>query len=447
MNRYRANYIRSSRCIPAQRYEQLYCDSLFGFADSDVCSEVDLLRRGTHAGDPARMKGVVLPLSITLAIQAMTSMAMIAPSVMAPVAAAELGVSAQGIGWFVALEYLVAMLSGLACGALIARYGPLRVCQISVCLAAAGLAAGTGAVLPVVFAAAGLIGSGYGLVNPVSSHLLANAAPPRMLSLIFSIKQTGVPVGGALAGVLVPPLVLAFGWRWAAVAVALLCLAVALAIQPARATDAAARGGAGTGTVASFFAPLGLVFASPPVLELAIVSMIFGSAQLALIAYFVTYLNLELGYGLVAAGLIYSSAHVAGIVGRITWGAVADRWLSPRIMLGLLGVMMALSGAGVAAFTASWPLPPVILLSVLFGASAVGWNGVYLAEVARRAPPGRVGAITGGTQFLTFIGALAAPPLFGMVAGLVGNYSKAYLVFCALPALAGLRLLLSARRT
>lgn len=62
------------------------------------------------------MKGVVLPLAITLAIQALTSMAMIAPSVMAPVAAPEMGLSPQHIGWFVALEYLCAMLSGLACG-------------------------------------------------------------------------------------------------------------------------------------------------------------------------------------------------------------------------------------------------------------------------------------------------------------------------------------------
>jgi MFS family permease len=392
------------------------------------------------------MKGVVLPLAITLAVQAITSMAMIAPSVMAPVAAAELGVSPQGIGWFVALEYLFATLSGLACGALISRYGPVRVCQISVCLAAAGLVAGTGAMLPAVFAAAGLIGSGYGLVNPVSSHMLASAAPPRMISLIFSIKQTGVPLGGALAGALVPPLVLTLSWRWGAVAAALLCLALALLIQPVRAADAAAQRGAGSATVPAFFAPLGMVLANRPVLELAIVSMIFGSAQLALIAYFVSYLNLELGYGLVASGLIYSSAHAAGVAGRIAWGAVTDRWLSPRVMLGLLGVMMALSGIGVASFSAEWPLPAVVLLSALFGASAAGWNGVYLAEVARLAPPGQVGAITGGTQFFTFIGALAAPPLFGFVVGLAGSYGEAYLAFCLLPALAGLRLLLSARR-
>jgi len=128
----------------------------------------------------------------------------------------------------------------------------------------------------------------------------------------------------------------------------------------------------------------------------------------------------------------------------IAWGAVADRWLSPRSMLGLLGLMMALSGVGVASLSADWPLPLVIFLSALFGASAVGWNGVYLAEVARRAPSGQVGALTGGTQFFTFIGALSAPPLFGFVAGLAGGYGKAYLAFCLLPALAGLRLLLGA---
>ena len=391
------------------------------------------------------MKGVVLPLAITLAVQALTAMAMIAPSVMAPVAALELGVSPQGIGWFVALEYLLAMLSGLACGALIGRFGPVRVCQIAVCLGAAGLAIGTGAMLWLVLAAAALIGSGYGFVNPVSSHILAKAAPPRMRSLIFSIKQTGVPLGGALAGALVPPLVLYPGWRWSAAVVALLCLLAALAIQPARSTDAAERPGSRFVSPQRFFAPLALVFANPPVLELSIVSVIFGAVQLALITYFVSYLNLEVGYGLVAAGLIYSSAHAGGIVGRIAWGVVADRWLSPRPTLGLLGVMMGLAGLGMAVFSADWPLPAVLLVSSLFGASAVGWNGVFLAEVARLAPAGQVGVVTGGSQFITFVGALAAPPLFGLVIGLAGGYARAYLVFCLLPALAGVYLLVRRR--
>jgi MFS family permease len=168
--------------------------------------------------------------------------------------------------------------------------------------------------------------------------------------------------------------------------------------------------------------------------------------QMTLVTYFMSYLNLELGYGLVAAGLIYSSAHAAGIVGRILWGAVADRWLSPRAVLGALGVMMSLSIFASSFFSASLPLAAVVLVSVFFGASAVGWNGVYLAEVARLAPAGQVGAITGGTQFFTFFGAVVAPPLFGFAVGLVGGYANAYLAVSFVPGLLGLYLLAPARR-
>jgi MFS family permease len=389
------------------------------------------------------MKGVLLPLALTLAVQSLTSMAMIAPLVMAPVAALELGVSPQGVGWFVTLEYSFAMASGLACGLLIWRYGPVRVCQIAVCLAATGLAVGTAAVLPLVFAAAALIGAGYGVVNPASSNILVRASPPGMMSLIFSIKQTGVPLGGALAGALVPPLVLYLSWRWSAVVAALLCLVVALLTQPACAADAAAQKRARVRASGGFFAPLRMVIADPSLLEVAVVSLIFSSTQITMIAFLVSYLNLELGYSLVAAGLVYSSAQAAGIVGRIGWGVVADRWLSPRRTLGLLGLIMASSGVGVACFGTAWPLSAIIVVSALFGASAVGWNGVYLAEVARLAPPGQAGTVTGGTQVFTFIGALAAPPLFGFVVGLAGGYGVAYLVFCVLPGLTGAFLLLA----
>ena len=47
----------------------------------------------------------------------------------------------------------------------------------------------------------------------------------------------------------------------------------------------------------------------------------------------------------------------------------------------------------------------------LFGATAIGWNGVQLAEVARLAPPGTAGEVTGATGFVTFAGVVIGPPL------------------------------------
>ena len=56
--------------------------------------------------------------------------------------------------------------------------------------------------------------------------ILANSVPQNLRGLIFSIKQSGVPLGGAAAGLLVPGLVVAFGWQKAAVIVA--CMGIVL---------------------------------------------------------------------------------------------------------------------------------------------------------------------------------------------------------------------------
>ena len=88
----------------------------------------------------------------------------------------------------------------------------------------------------------------------------------------------------------------------------------------------------------------------------------------------------------------------------------------------------------------------VALVCAAFGATAVGWNGVFLAEVAREAPAGRAGEATGGTLFFTYFGILVGPPLFALMVENGVSYAAAY-VLIVMPALAcGAWLLLQMRR-
>lgn len=397
------------------------------------------------------MRPLAAALALTLVVQSLASMAMIAPSVLAPVASAGFGVAPQAIGLFVSLTYFAAMLSGLATGALIARFGAAGVCIGALLAVAAGLALGDAAVLLLVPVAAMLIGGGYGTVNPVSSHILARAAPPKQMALVFSIKQTGVPIGGAIAGAVVPPLLLAIGWQHTLLALAAACALPAIVLAAARRRGAA---GAAAATepatpeptrgsaIRGLGAPIRLAVALPALRELSAVSFVFATMQLALFTYFVSALNLGLGYSLVAAGLVFSAAQAAGIVGRIVWGALADHLLGPRRMLAVLGILMAAASFAVSRFTPDWPLAAILVAALAFGASAIGWNGVYLAEVARRAPPGQVGAATGGTQFFTFLGALSGPPLFAAMVSATGGFGGGFAAFAVAPLAAGLVLLL-----
>ncbi|MCB2033843.1 MAG: MFS transporter, partial [Ottowia sp.] len=154
-------------------------------------------------------------LAVTTAVQAMVSMALLTVPAMAPVVAEALGVSPTLVGVYVALCYLAAMISSLIGGTLVRRLGAIRVSQVGLGLCAVGLLLCAVPWLPAVALGALCIGAGYGPITPASSHLLALTTPPHRMSLVFSIKQTGVPAGGMLAGALVPGLLLLVGWQGA----------------------------------------------------------------------------------------------------------------------------------------------------------------------------------------------------------------------------------------
>ncbi|AEG94026.1 MFS transporter [Ramlibacter tataouinensis] len=378
------------------------------------------------------------PLSITLAIQSMVAMALLAVPAIAPRVAGAAGVSPAYIGLYIAVAYAGAMVASLASGAAVARYGPIRVSQLGLLLCAVGLVLCTVPTVPTLALGALLVGLGYGPVTPASSHLLARTTPAHRMSLVFSVKQTGVPLGGALAGAIVPGLQLLAGWQPALLAVAAANLLCAWVAQRLRAEFDADRDPSRALGLGNFLEPVRLVLSDPRLRMLAGCSFIFSIAQLSLTTYLVTYLTDSLAYGLVAAGFVLSVSQIGAVLGRVLWGYVADRWMGARRMLAALAAVMAMAAAATSAL--SQPVADLVVISVLFvfGASAIGWNGVYLAEVARQAPAGKAGMATGGTLAITFLGVVLGPPLFGAVSGLAGSYRAGFaalavpLTLCAL---------------
>lgn len=381
------------------------------------------------------MRSTLFPLAATLAVQLLVSMAVVTVPVLAPAAAAELGVSAGYVGFFIALVYGASMAASLVSGTLVQRFGAIRVSQLCLVSCAAGLALTATGGAAFLVAAAILLGFGYGPVTPASSHVLARTTPPGMMSLVFSLKQTGVPLGGALAGAVVPALVLLAGWRAAALAVGAACLATLLLAQPLRASLDADRDPARRLSVAGLAGPLRYTLGNPELRRLAICSFFFASLQLCLITYLVTHLTANLGFSLVEAGLMLTVAQGGGVVARIAWGALADRWGRPMRLLGLVAIAMGLAAIATAQFTAAWPAAAVAFVCAAFGATAIGWNGVYLAQIARRAPPGKAGDATGGSLVFTYGGVLFGPPAFAFLVESGTRYSTAFMIV-AVPAVA-----------
>jgi len=379
---------------------------------------------------PVRTSGMTA-LVATLAIQVYASIAATAVSVLTPVMAPDFGVSPKLVGVFIGLVYATAMTASLCSGTFIARYGAIRVSQVGVILCMLGLlllpvASWLPFSLVLLVVAPLIIGAGYGPITPASSQILARTTPPHRMGLTFSIKQTGVPAGAALGGVVLPPLALAFGWKATLIGLALLAIAVALAAEPIRADLDAMLDRTRRFTLAATLRPLRKVLANPVLAELSIVSFFYSALQVSLMSFLVVYLTEALAWSLVASGFALSIATVGGITGRILWGAVSDHFVRPRVLLGLLGLAAGTCSVGTALYPADAPTLPLLVLAAVFGLTAIGWNGVQLAEVARNAPPGEAGAITGASAFVAFSGVVVGPPLFGLIATLTGAYRVSF---------------------
>ncbi|MES2999505.1 MAG: MFS transporter [Pseudomonadota bacterium] len=375
-----------------------------------------------------------LVLSITLSVQAMASMATLAVPAIAPAMAEALGVSPSLIGVYVPIVYLGAITSSLISGPLVLRWGAIRISQIGLVICACGMALqALSHSVPASALGALLAGLGYGPITPAASDLLAKSTPPHQRAFIFSLKQTGVPVGGMLAGFMLPAIVVAGGTSAAFWAVAAGCMAFAFIAQPLRQSLDSDRRSDTTINVAHLAGPVQVVWRDTALARLSLFALVFCIVQTSMTSYLVTYLHLSLGYTLLAAGAALSIAQMGAIVGRLAWGWIADRWLDARRMLAILALVMALCALLLALLQADAPRALQLALMVTFGASAIGWNGVYIAEVARLAPPGMASTATGGSMAIAFIGVLVGPLLFGALASVADSLRVAFMAL-AVPA-------------
>lgn len=370
----------------------------------------------------------VASLLVTLAVQIQASLIVFTPPILAPDAQQDIGVSAAAVGLVTALIYLASVPSALVSGLLVSRIGAIRVSQLCVLFASTGIILiSTGDPLIIVIGAL-VVGIGYGAVTPSSSTVLADQAPKNVRSLIFSIKQSGVPIGGAIAGTLVPFLMYRFGWREAAIITGLIgFFVIVLAQLIQKKIDRPTFRSPELPQSLSLIKPIKFVFADRKLRELAVSSFAFSGMQMSLGSYLVVMLTEQAQLTVAVAGYALSVAMIAGVIGRLFWGGLADYGISPRRVLGFLGFLMGLSASAICFVNSEFSITLVYVLAFFFGASAVGWNGVYIAEVARIAPTGQTGMATGGSLAMTYSGVVLLPTSFWLIYLITNSYIWGFL--------------------
>jgi predicted MFS family arabinose efflux permease len=383
---------------------------------------------------------------ITTGVQMAVAMANIVLATIAPAVAQDLGVDPAWVGYQVSLLFGAATLSTVFGGAVVLRWGAGRASQMSVLACALGLMLFALPHLAFIAIGSVAVGAGMGLANPAAAHLLVRYTAPERRNLIFSVKQTGVPLGGVVTALTAPALAVTVGWRWSLAmitAYTLVLFVLGRRYQTAWDSDR----DPGRIVTQRPFSGVAMVWREGTLRWISLVALVFSIVQRSLLTFTVIYLVVEGGYGLVEAGVMLSVAQIAGSVSRVAWGWLADRMRSSLAVLTMICVITTASMTALFALDASWPRLVVYFLFFMLGMSALGWNGVFHAECARLSPTGMASLVAGGTTFFVFAGVLLGPALFAAAYQVIGSYGVTFGLMAAVSASSLALLALAVRAT
>ena len=387
----------------------------------------------------------IAPLAATLAVQTLATMALYSLPTLAPEVATDLHVNPTLVGSFVATAYGVGILSALLSPGMVRKYGGVRATQ-AVLLAAAGMLAlaAFGSGVTGLALAAVVLGLGYGAAAPASTHLLVPQTPRPVFNLVMSLRQIGVPFGGVMAALILPPLAVAIGWRGALLAELGPVLLLMLLMELPRHRWDTDRDPARRVLGRTLWQPFALLSESR-FRRLSVAAFVYAGLSLCLVAFMTVQLTTVVGLTLIEAGQILAAYQIAGSISRPIWGWIADRFLTPAQTLAVLGAGTALCSALTGLYGPGWPTWAVLANALLAGCTAGGYTGVAYAEYAALGGARRTEATGLGTAIM-FAGGMAVPAIFGVAVTAMGGYRGSYMVGAACALVSAALLVWPARR-
>jgi sugar phosphate permease len=346
--------------------------------------------------------------------------------VLAPALQQELGLSLSQIGVALTALNLGSLVTVLGWGLLSDRFGERVVIAAGQAAAAATLVAAaytrhfTGFVA--ALAGAGAFGA---CVQAASGQAVAGWFPEAQRGLALAIRQTAVPLGGAVAALALPVFVTHGGVRAGLIALAAGSLAAAVAallwMRPA-------------GERHAWTAPAVHPFRDPRLWLLSAGSGLLYAAQGAVIGFAVLFLHQSRGLSTGRAAGVLAAIQVTGGALRIASGYWSDRRRSRLRPLRELGLAVS-AGLVVIVLFLNAPLWFLVPLLIAAGGLTISWNALSFTATAEMAGPLRAGAALGLQQTSLALFAAVTPIAF---AALVSATSwRVGFAACAALALAG----------
>jgi MFS family permease len=348
-------------------------------------------------------------LGVGVTSQAASTVAVTAPAFLIPLLHTQRGMPLAEAGLFSVAPGIGVMLTLIAWGYVVDRYGEKWVLAGGLC-AAAGLLgiAATMQTYLLIAVFCGLAGAASAGTNGASGRVVVGWFPRHRRGLAMGIRQMAQPLGVMISALAVPSLAERGGIPAALLGPAGFALVVGIAaailvMDPPRAAVTAQ---------SMTINPYRLSWFLP---RIHLASLLLVVPQFTLSTFGLVWLVTQMHFGTLAAGAVIAAAQLVGAFGRIGVGVLSDR-VGSRVRplrwvaVSALVVMVALAVAGAPHCGA-----PAAIVLIVATAVSVADNGLSFTAVAEMAGPAWSGRALG----IQNTGQTLASSLVGPVVGLL----------------------------
>ncbi|TCS93875.1 MFS transporter [Hazenella coriacea] len=309
-------------------------------------------------------------------------------------------------------------------GGLLDRYNErLLIGAGSICLGLSILSVNVSGGFIGLFFTLSLAGIFYSTALPGGSKVIMKWFPENLRGLAIGIRQTGIPIGGAVAGMIIPIVSMKYGWPTAVYILSAICILGGLLFiifykEPPFHEEVSVT----KSQVKTLREQIQEIIKNRNLYPVLLIGICMMSLQMVIIGHYTVFLTDRQSLSPLLAGQIFSVVLFSGVLGRIILAFISDNFLegNRRKPLAFSALAAFASVFVLAMDLQTLPLWCLFLLSSWIGFFGIGSYSLFIVEVAEASADDSVGVTISFALTLNQLAFIFAPPIFGFIADLKG---------------------------